>query len=125
MKRIFLTKHKVSLEYFLYYRAKLNSSKIKVVSPNFQTCLHSRGGSRKFRKSWSEAVVFHFHQSSKIHYRFCLEKRFPKKQVLYYQWLLNWHLLHLKSFFLVLHRKATFKKGSEIYPYHCKCSDPR
>ena len=64
-------------------------------------------------------IILHFQ------YRFCLEKRFPKKQVLYYQYLLNWHLFHSKSFFLLLHRKATFKKGSKIYPYHCKCSDPR
>ena len=56
----------VSLEYFLYYRVKLNCSKIKVVSTNFQTCLHSRGGSRKFRKSWCVAVVCHFHPSNNL-----------------------------------------------------------
>ena len=56
----------VSLEYFFYYRVKLNCSKIKVVSTNFQTCLHSRGGSRKFRESWCEAVVCHFHPSNNL-----------------------------------------------------------
>ena len=56
------------MEYFSYYRVKLNCSKIKVVSTNFQTCLHTRGGSRKFRKSWCEAVavVCHFHPSSNL-----------------------------------------------------------
>ena len=44
----------------------LNCSKINVVSTNFQTCLHSRGGSRKFRKSWCEAVVCHFHPSNNL-----------------------------------------------------------
>ena len=44
----------------------MNCSKIKVVSTNFQTCLHSRGGSRKFRKSWCEAVVCHFHPSNNL-----------------------------------------------------------
>ena len=125
VKRIFLPKQKKFLwNIFLYYRVKLNCSKIKIVSTNFQTCLHSKGGSRKFRKSWCGAVGCHFYPSNDS-VQVLFGKKVSKKASNLLSVPFELAFTSFKILFSPLTQESNFLKGSKIYPYHCKCSDPR